>query len=93
MGTLTRELTMPRESFVRRIVADVQARVGAGELRPGDKLPTMGEMATQYGCSETPVKQAIRILEALGYVETHPGKGMYVAAHPPKPAGRRNPDG
>lgn len=80
MDSLTRELTMPRVPFVRRIVADVQTRVGSGELRPGDQLPTIDKMAEQYGCSTTPVKQAVRILEALGVVEAHPGKGVYIAA-------------
>jgi DNA-binding GntR family transcriptional regulator len=79
MVSLTRELTMPRVPFVRRIVADVQAHVASGALRPGDKLSTIDEFAEQYGCSTTPVKQAVRILEALGVVEAHPGKGIYVA--------------
>lgn len=83
MVSLTRELTMPRVPHVRRIVADVQAKVASGELRPGDKLSTIDQLAAEYGCSTTPVKQAIRIMEAIGLVETHPGKGIYVASSPP----------
>lgn len=83
MVSLTRELTMPRVPHVRRIVADVRSRVGSGELRPGQKLSTIDGLAAEYGCSTTPVKQAIRILEAVGVIETHPGKGIYVALSPP----------
>jgi GntR family transcriptional regulator len=85
MVLLTREKIMPRVPKVRRIVADVQAKVASGELRSGDKLPTIDQIAADYGCSTTPVKQAIRILEAIGIVETAPGKGVYVSATPPPP--------
>lgn len=83
MVLLTREKIMPRVPKVRRIVADVQAKVASGELRPGDKLPTIDQIAVEYGCSTTPVKQAIRMLEALGVVETAPGKGLYISSSPP----------
>lgn len=70
---------MARTSYVQRIVDDVRARVESGQLKPGEKLPTYAEMAEQYGCSDGPVFQAIRILEALGYIEGHQGKGVYVS--------------
>lgn len=82
MVTLTKEMTMPRVSFTRRIVRDYRTRIESGDLASGDKLPTLDEIAAAYGCSLTPVKSAIRILEALGLVETQPGKGMYVAGVP-----------
>lgn len=84
MVLLTREKIMPRVPKVRRIVADVRAKVASGELRPGAKLPTIDQIAADYECSTTPVKQAVRMLEMAGYVETQPGKGIYVAARPPE---------
>ena len=82
MVTLTREKTMPRVPYTRRIVQDYRARIESGDLAAGVKLPTLDEIAAEYGCSLTPVKSAIRILEAMGLVETQPGKGMYVAGEP-----------
>ena len=69
----------PRRSFVRLIQDDIQQRVAKGELQPGDQLPTHAQLAEQYGCSEQPVKAALQILTALGVVEPHQGKGVYIA--------------
>ena len=79
MVTLTREMTMPRVSYTRRIVQDYRTRIEAGKLAAGAKLPTLDEIAAEYGCSLTPVKSAVRILEAMGLIETQPGKGIYVS--------------
>ena len=69
----------PRTPIRRRIVADVISAIEAGELRPGDKLPSQPEMAATYECSLEPVKAALDELEARGYVEGHQGKGTFVA--------------
>lgn len=82
MVSLTREMTMPRVSYTRRIVQDYRARIESGQLAAGAKLPTLDEIAVEYGVSLTPVKSAVRILEATGLIETQPGKGIYVAERP-----------
>lgn len=84
MVLLTRETTMPRDSYARRIVADIRARIESGELRPGARLPTQRQLREQYGCSENPVKRAVDMLEAAGLIETHQGKGMWVAGAEPE---------
>lgn len=72
----------PRTSFRQRIIDDIRADIASGKLKPGDKLPTYEEFAATYRCSVTPVKEALRILEALGLVEGQQGKGTYVAEQP-----------
>jgi GntR family transcriptional regulator len=83
MVTLTREKTMPRVSHTRRVHDDIRARIESGEYPPGSKLPTQAAMMAAYGCSETPIKQAIRMLEAAGWVEGHQGLGVFVTERPP----------
>lgn len=83
MVLLTRELTMPtRVPHVRRVAADIRARIESGEWPPGHKLPPLHELVVIYRCSETPIKQAIRDLQTLGVLEGHQGKGVYVAGEP-----------
>ena len=48
-------------------------------LRPGDRMPTEMELAQQLGTSRTVVREAIRILSALGRVSAQKGRGLYVA--------------
>ncbi len=49
------------------------------ELRPGDRMPTENELATRLGSSRTVVREAIKILSAIGRVRAQKGRGLYVA--------------
>jgi len=51
---------------------------GAG-LRPGDRMPTENELAARLGTSRTVVREAVKILSAIGRVRAHKGRGLYVA--------------
>lgn len=62
-----------------RVVRHITARVKAGELRPGDQLPSYRELAEEFEVSVSTVQQALRILRVTGVVEGHPGKGTFVA--------------
>jgi DNA-binding FadR family transcriptional regulator len=48
-------------------------------LRPGDRMPTEVELAAQLGTSRTVVREAVKILSALGRVSAQKGRGLYVA--------------
>ena len=48
-------------------------------LRPGDRMPTEVELASRLGTSRTVVREAVKILSALGRVRAQKGRGLYVA--------------
>jgi DNA-binding FadR family transcriptional regulator len=48
-------------------------------LRPGDRMPTENELAAQLGTSRTVVREAVKILSALGRVRAQKGRGLYVS--------------
>jgi DNA-binding FadR family transcriptional regulator len=48
-------------------------------LRPGDRMPTENELAAQLGTSRTVVREAVKILSALGRISAQKGRGLYVA--------------
>ncbi|MEV4056176.1 FCD domain-containing protein [Amycolatopsis sp. NPDC049688] len=48
-------------------------------LRPGDRMPTEHELAARMGTSRTVVREAVKILSALGRVRAHKGRGLYVS--------------
>lgn len=56
----------------------IQSFIVENGLRPGDPLPSEGELARQLTVSRNSVREAVRALEALGYVETRRGSGLYV---------------
>jgi GntR family transcriptional repressor for pyruvate dehydrogenase complex len=49
------------------------------ELRPGDRMPTENELAARMGTSRTMVREAVKILSAIGRVRAHKGRGLYVS--------------
>ncbi|MEV0806990.1 winged helix-turn-helix domain-containing protein [Micromonospora sp. NPDC050200] len=65
-----------------RVVETITAQIRAGELAPGDKLPTYAQLADQYKISISTAQAALRILRDRGLVEGHQGKGTYVAEPP-----------
>ncbi|CAM3576438.1 FadR/GntR family transcriptional regulator [Kibdelosporangium persicum] len=48
-------------------------------LQPGDRMPTENELATRLGSSRTVVREAVKILSAIGRVRAQKGRGLYVA--------------
>ena len=65
---------------LRKILKD---KIDSKDLTVNDKLPSERELVEMYGVSRITVRQAIKDLENLGYLQTRAGKGIYVAE--PKP--------
>jgi DNA-binding FadR family transcriptional regulator len=57
---------------ILQLIADAQ-------LRPGDRMPTENELASHVGTSRTVVREAVKILSAIGRVRAQKGRGLYVA--------------
>jgi len=53
--------------------------IAESRLRPGDRMPTENELATRLGTSRTMVREAVKILSAIGRVRAQKGRGLYVA--------------
>ncbi|MGH9199183.1 MAG: GntR family transcriptional regulator, partial [Acidimicrobiia bacterium] len=52
-----------------RIVNAIRDAIVQGKLKPGEKIPEQ-DLAVQLGVSRTPIREAIRILEQQGLVQT-----------------------
>src|SRR6202011_4561689 len=50
-----------------------------GRLRPGARLPSTRDLASQYGLSRGTIVNAFEQLKAEGYVEGSVGSGTYVS--------------
>ncbi|BDG60182.1 FadR/GntR family transcriptional regulator [Caldinitratiruptor microaerophilus] len=67
-----------RVSVSAVIVDRIRQSIESGSLRPGDRLPPERDMARQLGVSRLSVREAIKVLEAMGLVEVRPGDGTFV---------------
>src|SRR5216117_4226192 len=64
-------------ALVDRLAATIQARVLAGEFASGSRL-RQESLATEFGVSRTPVREALRKLQAAGVVQLEPRRGARV---------------
>jgi GntR family transcriptional regulator len=62
-----------------QIRSQIAGHVGAGNLHPGDRLPTVRDLAADLGVAVGTVARAYRELEQSGLVETRRRLGTVVA--------------
>ena len=76
---------IPQRALRDRVVDAIRDALIRGEFRPGEKVPEQ-QIAEQLGVSRTPVREALRILEFQGLLETRPKNGTYIARLRPEEA-------
>ena len=73
--------SVKQESVVSRIIERIKEALMEKELRPGDYLPTETELTASLGVSKTSLREAIKMLQALGVVEVRSGHGTKIREH------------
>jgi GntR family transcriptional repressor for pyruvate dehydrogenase complex len=61
-----------------QIVTQIQGAIRDGQLTRGARLPTERELAESFGVSRSVVREAVKVLGAMGLVESRQGSGLYV---------------
>jgi len=61
-----------------QIVEQIRLRVASGQLRPGDQLPTVRQLATELRVNFNTVARAYRQLDEAGLISTQRGRGTYI---------------
>ena len=61
-----------------KVVEELKDLISRGELRPGDPLPPERQMMEDLGVSRSSLREAFRVLELIGLIESVPGKGRFV---------------
>ncbi len=62
-----------------QVVEQVRTLIALRALRPGDRLPSVRELAAQVRINRNTAAKAYRLLEAAGVLETRAGQGTFVA--------------
>ena len=69
-----------------QLADQLRAQVAAGEMRPGDQLPTFAEMRERYNLGQRTLEKMHELLEQEGLIERRRGSGIFVAQPKPKVA-------
>ena len=78
MHTNTPFQTVQRPNAVEDVIQSFQQALLTGNLQPGEKLPSEAELGRQFGVGRGTVREAMKMLSAMGVIEIRRGDGTYV---------------
>lgn len=64
-----------------QVAEQIRARIESGDLAPGDRLPSVSDIASEWGGSSRLATDAYRVLVEEGIVVSRHGAGHYVRGH------------
>ncbi|MBG0790992.1 MAG: FadR family transcriptional regulator [Desulfovibrionaceae bacterium] len=81
-------LTTPlhQGSVVLLVIERIKQALINDELAPGDFLPSEAELTRNLGVGKSSVREAIKMLQAMGILEVRRGQGTRVREHPSEDA-------
>jgi len=69
---------LQRSTLVHSVAEQLRQMILAGDVQPGEYLPSRKDLAARFGVGISTIHEAIQALTALGLVASHPGKGTWV---------------
>lgn len=64
------------------VVRQIEEEIRNGHFAKGARLPTERELGAAFGVSRGVIREAIKVLSAMGLVESRQGSGIYVRNNP-----------
>ena len=71
-----------RKSLSKQVMESIEKIILDQKLQPGDALPTEQQISEELGVSKSSVREAIKMLEALGVVEIRRGLCTVISENP-----------
>ena len=71
-----------RQSLADDLAQRIRQLIQRRDYQPGDRLPSIAEMARHFGVAGASVREGLRKLETLGVVDIRHGSGVYVGRIP-----------
>jgi GntR family transcriptional repressor for pyruvate dehydrogenase complex len=72
------ELRLAPGPVPRGVAGQLQRLIEDGTLVPGDRLPAQRELAETLGVSRPSLREALSVLQTLGFLVVRPGLGVFV---------------
>lgn len=61
-----------------KVMEEIKNLVRKGNLKRGDKLPSERDLSEKFQVSRTSVREALRVLEMFGFIESKHGEGNFI---------------
>lgn len=66
------------------VISQLKDQIAAGLLRPGDMLPPEKTISEEMGVSRASVREALKVLEFMGFLESKPSEGTRIVQFHPE---------
>ncbi|TQM13330.1 FadR/GntR family transcriptional regulator [Pseudonocardia kunmingensis] len=75
----------PRSKLADTVAQQLTTLILSGSYRVGSKLPSGDLLASQFGVGRSSMREAVRTLQAAGYLRSTQGVGTFVVNDRPRP--------
>lgn len=67
------------KTIVEQVMKKIQDLIATGEFRVSDRIPTENALAERFGVGRSSVREAIKVFNYLGVLESKPAKGTFIS--------------
>ncbi len=67
-----------QHTVVSQVMSQLRELIASGEYEPGDRIPTEGDLAERFGIGRSSIREAIKIFNYLGILESKAAKGTFL---------------
>ncbi|PWA13074.1 GntR family transcriptional regulator [Pueribacillus theae] len=60
------------------VVEQLKKNILEGNLKPGDKLPSVRALSTSFRVGQSTIREALSVLKTIGLIETRQGEGTFI---------------
>lgn len=64
--------------YYEYVIESIKGMITRGELKCGERIPSERELAARFNVSRVPIREALKILEYMGVLDSSRGDGTYV---------------
>lgn len=87
MGTTPEEIPAGKDRVYGKVIGYLKALIEEEKICCGSRIPSEREMAAYLGLGRNSVREALRMLEYTGILESRQGKGNFLVNRPEKSLG------
>jgi len=67
-----------QKTVVEQVMDKIRELISSGRFQAGDKIPTESELAEMFGIGRSSIREAVKVFNYLGVLESRTAKGTYV---------------
>jgi len=71
--------TFKQKTVVEQVMEEIKSLIASGQYKVNDQIPPEMELAERFGVSRPTIREAVKVFNYLGVLNSKTGKGTYVS--------------